>query len=228
MTVLAVIPARGGSKGVPRKNLRLVSNRSLLRRAIESARIPRVDRILVSTDDEEIQQAALEAGAEVPFLRPAEYASDQASTVDAVASAVSEFEDWSGECVSTIVLLEPTSPFRTSAHVNSALEMMACGCYRTVVSVCPLERKPENIFEKAGSLKKYIRVPAECFSRRQDMNHLCRINSAIYVIGRNDFLLERRFVLDPVGWIDMSCEESINIDSELDLELAELVARRLY
>ncbi len=227
MTVLAIVPARGGSKGVPRKNLRQVSNRSLLQRAIESAKSSRIDRILVSTDDLEIRQAALEAGAEVPFLRPSEYANDHASTVDAVASSVSSFEKWSNLRVSTIVLLEPTSPFRTLVHVETAILQMASGCYRSVVSVCPLDSKPENIFVKRQNLEKYIRDPDERFVRRQDMNHLCRINSAIYVIGRDDFFRERRLILDPVGWIEMSCEESINIDSKLDLELAEVVAQRL-
>ena len=227
MTVLAVIPARGGSKGVPRKNLQMVANRSLLQRAIRSASSSRIDHILVSTDDEEIRQAALDVGAEVPFLRSPKLSGDLTTSVDSVANAVSTYENWIGKYVSIVVLLEPTSPFRTVAHVDAALEMMTAGCYRSVVSVCALERKPENIFIKAASLEKYIRDPSESFSRRQDMKHLCRINSAIYVVGRNDFMLERRFILEPVGWIEMSNEESINIDSELDLELAEIVARRL-
>jgi len=227
VVTLAIIPARGGSKGVTRKNLRLINGISLLERAIKSAATPLIDDILVSTEDIEIREAAINCGASVPFQRPLEYASDEAATVDVVMSAVSNYQNWSGRTVTTVVLLEPTSPFRTVSHVEAALRLMAGGKYKSLVSVCPLDRKPQNIFEKTEFLTNYIRDPIDTFTRRQDMKHLCRINSAIYIFSWNDFRLTRKLLNNPLGWIDMNTEESINIDTELDLKISELVAKEL-
>lgn len=226
MLTLAIIPARGGSKGVPRKNLRFVGGLSLLQRAIDGARKSgMIDHVLVSTDDEEIQKEAARAGAEVPFLRPAALADDQTASADVVAHAVEQFERLAGARPDTIVLLEPTSPFRNAESIRRALLKYAEGTCRSVVSVCPLERKPENIFIKGPTLEPYIRQPRERFARRQDMHHLCRLNSAIYVVNRDAFMQEKRFLLEPIGYVEMTPLESINIDEELDLEFAELVAK---
>ena len=226
MLTLAIIPARGGSKGVKRKNLRRIGGLSLLQRAIDGARKSgMIDHVLVSTDDQGIQEEAARAGAEVPFLRPAPLADDQAASADVVAHAIEQFERLSGETAHTIVLLEPTSPFRNAENIRRALLKFAEGTCRSVVSVCPLERKPENIFVKGPTLEPYIKQPHERFARRQDMHHLCRLNSAVYVVSRDAFMQERRFLLDPIGYVEMTPLESINIDEELDLEFAELVAK---
>ena len=91
-----------------------------------------------------------------------------------------------------------------------------------------MERKPQNIFVKhpGQTLERYIVEPRETFDRRQDMAHLCRLSSGIYVVGRDDFMTQRRLVIDPVGYIEMSPLESVNIDEEIDLLLAEIVAER--
>ena len=227
MTTLAIIPARGGSKGVPRKNLRLVGGRSLLARAIDAARESgMIDRVVVSTDDEEIAAEARRCGAEVPFLRPAELASDQSAIEPAIAHAIDNFERTAGLAVQTLVLIEPTSPFRNAGHVRAALVRFQAGDCRSVISVCPLERKPENIFAKSDRiLERYVRN-ATPHVRRQDMGHLCRLNSAVYVIGRDTFKNAGRLVVEPVGFVEMTGMESINIDEELDLIVSEVVASR--
>lgn len=227
MTTLALIPARGGSKGVPRKNLRLVGGRSLLVRAIDAARDSRmVDRVVVSTDDEEIAAEARRCGAEVPFLRPAQLAGDHSAIEPAIAHAIDNFERAAGLHVQTLVLIEPTSPFRNAAHVRAALERFQAGDCRSVISVCPLERKPENIFASSnGTLERYIR-DATPHVRRQDMRHLCRLNSAVYVVGRDTFRETGRLIVEPVGYVKMTGMESINIDEELDLVIADVVAGR--
>jgi CMP-N-acetylneuraminic acid synthetase len=229
MITLAVIPARAGSKGIARKNLRMVGGRSLLQRAVEAAiGCGVVDRVLVSTDDPEIQKEGLRFGAEVPFLRPAALATDSASTVEVVVHAISEYERLTNAPVGTVVLLEPTSPFRQGKHVQHAVEQYRTGCYKAVVTVCQLERKPENIFLKhgtAGGLQRYIQEPRRIFTRRQDMEQLCRVNSAVYVCGRDAFLTERAFLLEPMGYVEMTHRESVNIDEELDLLFADLIAK---
>lgn len=131
--------------------------------------------------------------------------------------------------VTTLVFLEATVPFRRPAHIAEAVARMDRGDVRSVVSVCPLERKPENILAKQpdGTVERYIREPREIFARRQDMEHLCRVSSGVYVVGRDDWFATRRLIVEPAGFVEMTAEESINIDSELDMMLAELVAQRL-
>ena len=149
MTVLAVIPARGGSKGVLGKNLRTVGGVSLVCRAVACARESgQVDRILVTTDDPAIREHALACGAEAPFLRPAELATDYTPGIDAVLHAVQAYEEHTRVGVDTVVLLEPPNPFRRPAGVAAAVNRYRQGVFGSVVGVFPLRRKPSNIFVK--------------------------------------------------------------------------------
>jgi len=229
VTVLALIPARGGSKGVPRKNLCAVGGRSLLERAVTAAHSSGViDHVLVSTEDAEIAAEAKRAGAEVPFLRPRELAADETPALPVIEHAITAFEAERNIRVTTVVFTEPTVPFRTAAHVRAAVERFRRGDCRSVISVCPLERKPHNIFSKRpdGTLDRYIKEPRQTFARRQDMEQLCRLSSGVYVVGRDDFFTAKTLVVEPVGFTEMNLIESINIDSEVDLMLAEAVAGR--
>ncbi|MBE0533503.1 MAG: acylneuraminate cytidylyltransferase family protein [Rhodospirillales bacterium] len=229
MTVLALIPARGGSKGVPRKNLRLVGGRSLIERAVAAVRGSGVvDRVLVSTDDEEIAEAARQAGAEVPFLRPPELASDRAPMGPVIQHAITAFEAYADVTVKTLVFTEPTVPFRNAEHVAGAVTRYRQGDCRSVITVCPLERKPENIFAKGrdGHLARYIRDPRQTFANRQDMADLCCLSSGVYVIGRDTYMATGTLVVEPVGFVEMTVIESVNIDEEIDLMLAEIIAER--
>ena len=226
MALVAIIPARGGSKGVPRKNLREVGGRSLLVRAVEACLgAPAIARTIVSTEDAEIAEAARRAGAEVPFMRPAEFASDTAATIPVLRHAIAALEA-EGARISGIALVEPTSPFRNSAHVQAAARRFTEGDCRAVLSVMPLTRKPENIFIKDRHLRRYIEKPDLRYARRQDMAHLCRLNSALYVVGRDDLIKHATLSPEPLGWIEMSELESFNIDSPIDLEMADFLARK--
>lgn len=229
MTVLAIIPARGGSKGVPRKNLRKVAGRSLVARAVSAASDSGVaDHILVSTDDPDIAAEARRAGAEVPFLRPSELASDDAAALPVFEHALVEYERQLGAAIDLILVIEPTVPFRTADHVAQAVHRYRKGDCRSVIAVCPLERKPENIFVKTpdGHLDRFIKEPKVNFPRRQEMDHLCRLSSGIYLVGRDDFLEKQQLIIEPVGFIEMTNLESINIDEPLDLEIANIVSEK--
>ena len=145
MSVLAIIPARGGSKGVPRKNLRKVGGKSLLVRAVEAAReCTLIDNVLVTTEDEEIAREATSAGAEVPFLRPAELAGDTISTIPVLVHAVSAYEEATGRRPTVLLLIEATVPFRRSELLTAAIERYRKGDCRSVISVCPLEQSHIN------------------------------------------------------------------------------------
>lgn len=122
MSVLGLVPCRGGSKGIPRKNVREVAGEPLLAHTVRASRdAERVDRTVVSTDDAEIKEAALEAGAEVPFDRPAELATDEALIEPVIEHAVEWLREHEGETYDTIALLQATAPLRTAEHVDEAV-----------------------------------------------------------------------------------------------------------
>ena len=174
------------------------------------------------------QKKRVARAAEVPFLRPPELATDESAMTPVIVHAIAAFEAQSRTTISTLVFLEPTLPFRTAANIRAAIERFRQGNCRSVIAICPLERKPQNIFVKRDGqlIERYIREPRETFVRRQDMSRLCRLSSSVYVVGRDNFLDRRELVLDPIGYVEMTNVESINIDSEIDLMLAEIVAQR--
>lgn len=225
---LAIVPARGGSKGVPRKNLRTVGGRSLLARAVESVRESgAADAIVVSTDDAEIAAAARIAGAQVPFVRPVDLASDTATTADVVRHALTQWSQAQGAPPDWFVLAEPTNPFRRPATVAAAVARARAGGVASVIAVCPLERKPQYIFAKTnGILERYVKRPSEEFERRQEMAHLCRLSNVVWVVRTADFLAKGKLLLPPVGYVEVDAVEAINIDDPVDLDFADFLARR--
>ena len=196
-------------------------------RAVKCALESKVlDRVLVSTDDEDIRREALLYKAEVPFLRPKHLADDYASIEDTVAHAIEAFEKHINGRVSIIAIIEPTNPFRTPAKLREAVYLFQTGRYKSVISVCPLERAPQNIFVKGDVLTPFIEKPKVRFKRRQDMKHLCRLSSVVYVLDRDDFLKNKKLILFPLGFVDTTNIEAINIDEELDLDFADFIANK--
>ena len=228
MSVLAIIPARGGSRGIPRKNLQTVGGHSLLVRTIQVVREAAVaDHILVSTDDIEIRDAAITAGVPTPFLRDPALAGDTTSTVETIRGALEQWTAETGYTPDTILLTEPTNPFRRAETLKAGLERFRRGDVRSVISVCPLERKPQYIYAKSEQrLQSYIEAPRERFDRRQDMEHLCRHAGSFWLVGTEDFRASRSFVIEPVGYVETDAVEAINIDAPLDLEFANFIAAR--
>ncbi|HEX2194610.1 MAG TPA: acylneuraminate cytidylyltransferase family protein, partial [Candidatus Limnocylindria bacterium] len=138
MSTVAIIPARGGSKGLPRKNLRLLGGEPLVVHTVRAALAARrVDRVLVSTDDAAIARAARRAGADVPFRRPPELATDHAATLPVVQHAVAWLEDH-GQRVDVVVTLQPTSPLRGPAEIDAVVALLDGGDSRSAVSVALL------------------------------------------------------------------------------------------
>ena len=225
MKFLAIVPARGGSKAIKDKNLRLVGEKSLLRRAIESVN-PFMD-VIVSTDSRKIKLEAIESGAKVPFLRPDNISNDKAKSISVAIHAIQKYEEISNIIYDYIFFIEPTSPFRKAHNVAEAIRKIETNQYNSLISVCELERKPENIFLKGEYLSKYIKNPLESFEQRQSMKHLCRLNSAIYVVKKDLIMKRESFIIDPIGYIEMSNIESINIDRMLDLKFANFIANEL-
>lgn len=229
MEILALIPARGGSKGVPQKNIRKIGGVSLIRRAINAVKKSGVtDHILVSSDDKQILKEARDAGIEIPFIRPKELATDTAAMVPVIKHAIFEYEKFIGKKITTLLFLEATVPFRSANTIVKAVERYNQGDCNSVITVCPLERKPQNIFKKINQkyLEQYIESPKDKYTRRQDMVDLCRLSSVVYIVDRDIFIEKESLIIEPVGYVDSINYESINIDEEIDLLLAEVVAEK--
>ncbi len=139
LEILGLIPARGGSKGIPGKNLRLLGGRSLVARAVESGiKSLRLARLILSTDSEAIAEEGRRAGAEVPFLRPADLAKDDTPSSAVVVHALEWLERNEGRLPDILVLLQPTAPLRQARHIDEALELLVTSGARSVVSVTPV------------------------------------------------------------------------------------------
>lgn len=224
--VTALIPARGGSKGFPGKNLALLGGRTLLAWTIRAARDSQfIERVVLSTDSEEIADEGRRAGAQVPFLRPPEYATDEASTT-AVAQHMLR-----ALCISSgyLVLLQPTSPLRTTEDIDACILAAkrpgASGC----VSVTAIDKSPYWMYRLGsdGELIPYFETTARP-KRRQDAAPAYVLNGAVYVVPVSEFEQTGNFVPDGCLSHVMPSHRSIDIDKPEDLEVAEQFLARAH
>ena len=227
--VLALIPARGGSKGVRRKNLRRVGGKPLLAHTVSAAcGSALVERTFVSSEDAEILELAASLGAE-PVRRPSDFATDEASAVDVVL----HFIDWLPEELRRqnpcIVYLQPTSPLRTSEHIDAALRRMAELNASTLLSVTALSASPYKSFKIDGNGRLeslFDEKLSNC--RRQDLPTTYIPNGAIYAFCLSDFLDRGGFPSNGSVPFVMSEQESVDIDTEEDFALVEKLLEQLH
>lgn len=221
LSVFGFIPARAGSKGLPGKNVRPLAGKPLIVHTIEAARRSGVfDYLLVSTDGDEIIQVARQAGADVPFVRPAGLATDTARGIDVLHHAMSWLEE-RGKKFDCIMTLQPTSPLRTAEDILAALDLLIERNANAVVSVCEVEHHPWwcNTLPEGGCMKDFLRpgIPAN----RQELPAFYRLNGAIY-LARWDFIRERENWFGPGTYAYvMPRERSVDVDGEVDLMMAE-------
>lgn len=223
--MLALIPARGGSKGVPGKNIREVVGKPLMAWTIEAAQQARcIDRVVVSSDDAAILQVARTWGAEIPFVRPAELARDETPGIDVVLHALQQLPG-----VTWVVLLQPTSPLRTAQDIDAAYALCQEKDAPACVSVTEVATLPWWMFRLSdeGRLRSFI-PESERPQRRQEAPPLYALNGAVYV-ARADWLRRTQsFLTDETLAYVMPAERSIDIDTPLDLTIAAcLLCERL-
>lgn len=220
MKPLVVIPARGGSKGVPRKNIKFLGGKPLIQWTIEAAREVFTDEVIcVSTDDEEIKSIAEQTGLKVPFLRPKELATDTAGSYEVLLHAVSFYEQ-QGYYPNTLILLQPTSPFRTDKHIKEALNLYKKDL-EMIVSVKETKANPYYILREEDENEFLVKSKQSKATRRQDVPKVWELNGAIYIINiialkaksLSEFTKMKKFVMDEVS--------SHDIDTILDWEIAE-------
>lgn len=225
MRVLGVIPARGGSKAIPRKNLSLLAGRPLVVHAAEAARgATRVTRTILSTDDPEIRAVGLEWGLDVPFARPADLATDSARSADVAAHAVETMEAQEGLAYDAVVLLEPTSPLRRSSDIDAALEILAGAPeVSAVVSVCrvdaPHPMKMQLI--RGGRLAPLFPDVWRDGLRRQDLPAVYELTGTVYAVRADVLKRTRSFWTGQVAPIEIPRTRAVNIDGALDIVVAE-------
>jgi CMP-N,N'-diacetyllegionaminic acid synthase len=229
VNTLALIPARGGSKGVPRKNVRELAGKPLVAWTIESARAcVGVDRIVVSTDDEQIGDICRESGAEVPFLRPAELALDDTPDRPVYDHAVEWLAEHADYRPDAVVWLRPTAPLRQPQDIDAGLGVLAeTGC-DSVRSVCPVEHHPYWMRTLEGDRLRRLLPEAgeEAFYQRQLLPDVYRLNGAVDIVRCSSVAKTPGLFGGDVRAYVMPLERSVDIDSETDFTLAELLLDR--
>jgi CMP-N-acetylneuraminic acid synthetase len=225
MEVLGIIPARGGSKAIPRKNLALLSGKPLLAYTAAAALASKtLTRSIVSTDDEEIAQVGRSLGLQVPFLRPREISNDQAPMIEVLSHALEWVRASENYTPEVIVLLQPTSPLRKSEHVDESVQMLINHAADTVVSVIevPHQFTPGSLMTVLNG-KLVSAIPAESVLRRQDKPTLYARNGPAVLVVRSETIQSGRLYGDTTLPYVMSPSDSIDIDSPQDLLLAEFL-----
>lgn len=229
MMFLGLIPARGGSKGIPRKNVALCAGKPLLWYTCEAAlNCTALSRVVLSTDDAEIGALGQTFGVEVPFLRPAKIAGDEAPSI-AVMLNILEWLDAEKSKIDAIVLLQPTSPLRTSRHIDEACALYRESGAKTVVSVTPIPHRyhPQSLMQIKDGLALPYQGDRIVPQRRQDLMPLYARNGPAILICSTEVLRGGSLYEEPTFAYVMSEEQSIDIDTPCDLVIAEsLLSRR--
>lgn len=218
--ILALVPARGGSKGIKRKNITTLGGRPLIEYTIEAALSSKyIDAVIVSTDNQEIASVARGMGAQVPFVRPANLATDEARTIDVVLHAVEYLESKKDE-YETLVLLQPTQPLRTAFDIDEALEFHFVHGERSLVSVSPVDDHPLLIrtIDAASNAVRLIDASSTC--RRQDMPEFYKVNGCLYINKICSLSGETSFNDNELAFV-MEPSHSVDIDEMKDVFLAE-------
>lgn len=229
MNVLGVIPARGGSKSIPRKNIALLGGKPLLAYTIEAAQgSQRLTDYLVSSEDEEILQVARQYEAPTPFVRPAELATDESPSLPVVQHAVHEMERLKGIVYDVVVLLQPTTPFRLPQDIDAAVDKLIATQADSVISVCDVgayhpARMRWIVDDRLVELP--IREEKE-LQRRQELPPVYIRNGAIYAVRREVVMVQNSMVGNISRPYIMPEDRSVNIDGKLDFLLAEILIRQ--
>lgn len=218
--MLAVITARGGSRGLPRKNVLPFRGRPLIGWTIAAAQASRwIDRLVLSSDDPEIIALAEGMGCAAPFRRAPELSGDAATSIDAVLDALDRVPGYD-----VVVLLQPTSPLRATADIDGAIERMSAAGAASCVSVREASSHPWLVFgqDPDGRLEPFTPAPQGASLRRQDLPPAWVLNGAVYVADAAWLRRERTFILpgQTVAW-EMPAERSADIDTLEDFRAAE-------
>ena len=224
---IAIIPARGGSKGIPHKNLEIVSGNTLVARAIQAAmKCPSITRIVVSSDDQLILDEANQFDVET-VRRPKDIATDDSPIEAAIIHALAESESLA-PLPKILVLLQPTSPLRDPIQLENAIRFFnQSGEYGALFGVTPVEHHPSKMLTRTGSIIEPFTSVDELSISRQQLPDVVRQSGSIYIADIKRFRAEKTLFLPPVGWVEVDEFEAIDVDQPADLARAREAARDL-
>lgn len=221
MSTFALIPARGGSKGIPRKNIRPIAGKPLIAWTIEAALCStRVAEVIVSTDDEEIAAVARAHGALVPFMRPASLAQDQSPSIDPVLHALDQLPQHQA-----VLLLQPTSPLRRTADIDACLDLAATRGWPSVVSVVEADSHPFWTYRLGDQAALLPFADGPAATRRQDLPGAYALNGAMYFADAAWLRRTGALVHADTHALVMAREHSVDIDTPLDWRIAEMLLK---
>ena len=223
--MIAIIPARGGSKGLPGKNIRHLNGKHLIAYAVEAAlKAKHIDRVIISTDDEEIARVAVLYGAELPFMRPAELASDTAMAVDNYIYTVGRLEEESGKTIDAFVVLQPTSPLRIAEDIDGAVELFEQKKADSVISYTQ-EAHPISWHKYLDDEGRFIDILDANIKNRQDNRISYYPNGAVYGFSTS-MIRNRKYYTEKSYAYIMPRTRSVDIDFIEDFEYAEFLLKR--
>jgi CMP-N,N'-diacetyllegionaminic acid synthase len=222
-TVLGLVQARGGSKGVPHKNIRPVGGKPLLAWTIEAAKKSKfIDHVILSSDDAEIIEVAKSLGCAAPFVRPSQLAQDDTPSIDSVLHALSMVPDYD-----FLVLLQPTSPLRSAEDIDNCIEYCVSNSANACVSVAESLQSPYWMYKivQDGAIERLM-PHADSYIRRQDLPVTYVLNGALYVANCAWLRNHKTFLTKETRAYVMPQERSIDIDSEMDFQILDTILRK--
>lgn len=225
--IIAVIPARGGSKTVPGKNIKPLAGKPLIAWSIEAAKsVAEIDRVIVSTDDDLIRSVALEHGGEV-YRRPAGLATDEALVIDTLRDLIKTLKS-QGEQAEIMVLLEPTSPLRTVGDIRECLELLVDGGKHSVATFKKADLNPHRAWRIRDGHPEVFIPGAIPWLPRQKLPEAFQLNGAVYAF-RIDRLMpdSPSLLVGELGAVLMPSERSVDIDDDFDFEIAEKLVQKI-
>jgi CMP-N,N'-diacetyllegionaminic acid synthase len=223
MNILGIIPARGGSKGIPKKNIKHISGKPLIAWTIDAAlKSKHLTKVVVSTDSPEISSISKDFGAQVPFLRPSEIARDDTPGVEPILHALSLLPSFEA-----VVVLQPTSPLRTSQDIDNCILLGLEKSANSAVSVTASSSHPFWSYKLGTNMRLESFINEVNLSRRQDLPEAYALNGAVYY-AKKEWLIRNKSLMgsDTVGYV-MPPDRSIDIDTELDWKIAEMLLKEV-
>ena len=224
---IAIIPARAGSKGLPRKNTALIDGKSLVQLAIETAlSVPEITRVVVTSDDVSVQKIASDLGAEV-VVRPAGLAQDNSPIESAILHALAAL-NLDPTSTDVLTVIQPTSPLRDKQLLATSISnFIKNGSQGSVFGVVEVEHHPAKMLVVNGAFVVPFTKVEDLSAPRQQLNRVVRQSGSIYITNLQQFLSLGTLFINPVGWVAVSSAEAIDIDTAQDLALAQETAREI-
>lgn len=225
MKILGIIPARGGSKGIPQKNLQKILGKPMIQYSIDAAKKSKINKIIVSTDDKKIAKFAESQGVEIPFLRPKKLATDSAKTLDVIKHALNFLDQIQNYQPEIVIILQPTSPLRTSKIIDRSINLLKHNKTTSVISVSKIKTHPNSSFSYDGKCLKPFRKDFTKFDRRQQNIPLYFPTGALYTTFYKTIKNYDSIYGPNIKPIITEQNESIDIDSIYDLFVSEMTMK---